>query len=432
MSETDHPTLKLLPSAASGNCAGAHRADAPMPWSGRAACLAVRMGAHVTSLWIPGGLGLGAAVALGFARFAYSLLMPAMQRDLHWSYMQAGVPSTAMAAGYLLGSMLSTRVERALGIKQVFMGALVLTGASLLAMAAFRASAVLFLLRFVTGLLTRWVFIYGFSLAARAGAPLNRSTLFTAVYGAGAGLGMVLSGLLLPSVLESHWGWQGGWLMLGILSLIAAALAFPAVRRSPPGPPARALGASDSLRPLRPILVAYFAYGAGYFALMTFVIVYLRDAGYGQARIVDFWVTTGLAVSLSVFVWAPLLARLRGGWGVALTTGQLIAGALVLLSLRGETALYLSAVLLGGSLMVSALAHLDYARELVSPAGWTPVIAAMTVMFSLGQALGPALCGWVSDHGGLRSGMFAAIGLLLLCIAAASLQRGTRQGQRMR
>ncbi len=375
------------------------------------------------SLWVPAGLALGVAAALGFARFAYSLLLPAMQSDLHWTYAQAGSLGTAMAAGYLLGSLVTASVERAVGTSRAFRGGLVVTALSLLAMALFRNYPVMLVLRFITGLVTSWVFIAGYSLAARAGAAVDRSTLFTAVYAAGAGLGMVLSGLLLPPALASGWGWPAGWLLLGALTLIVVVLTLPAVRRIPHTDSVASGGASGSLRGLRPVLFAYLAYGAGYFALMTFVITYLRTAGYGHARIVDFWIIAGIAASLSMLLGGPLLARLRGSGGVALTTGVLIASALVLLMMRGRIALIVSALLFGGSLMASAFAHLDYARELVPPQAWTRVIAAMTVMFSFGQAVGPALCGWIADSGGLRAGMFAAIGLLLLCIASAALQR---------
>lgn len=381
---------------------------------------------YAVPLWVPAGLALGAAAALGFARFAYSLLLPAMRGDLHWGYAQAGSLGTAMAAGYLLGSLLTAPVERKFGTARVFVGSLGLTAVSLLAMALFRDYAILLVLRFLAGLVTGWVFITGFSLAAHAGAAANRSTLFTAIYGAGAGLGMVSSGLLLPPVLASDWGWMGGWLTLGLLTLLALLLTLPAVRRTPSASASAAGGTASGLRALRPILLAYLAYGAGYFALMTFVVVYLRHAGYGPARILDFWIAAGLAISLSMFLWVPLLGRLRGSRGVALTTGVLIAGALSLLLFHGVMALYVSAALFGGSLLASAFAHLDYARELVPPAAWTKVIAAMTVVFSLGQTLSPVLCGWVADQGGLRVGMAVAIALLVLCVASASLQRGTR------
>jgi hypothetical protein len=126
-----------------------------------------------------------------------------------------------------------------------------------------------------------------------------------------------------------------------------------------------------------------------------------------------------------MIVWGPLLGRLRGSGGVVLTTSVLIASGLVLLLLHGIAAVMLSATLFGGSLMASAFAHLDYARGLVPSHAWTRIIAAMTVMFSLGQTAGPLLCGSIADYGGMRIGMFSAIGLLVLCIALASLQRGS-------
>lgn len=380
------------------------------------------------SLWVPARLALGTAAALGFARFAYSLLLPAMRSDLHWNFAQAGSLGTAMAAGYLLGSLSIVSVERRLGTARVFTGCLVLTAATLLATGLFRDYTILLLLRFIAGLVTGGAFIAGFTLAARAGAASDRSTLFTVIYSSGGGVGMVLSGWLLPPVLTHGWGWPGGWLLLGTMTLVAIALVIPAVARVPRTVDSATVGTKVSLGHLRPLLLAYLLYGAGYYALMTFVIVYLRGAGYDNAHIVDFWIAAGLAVSISMFLWGPLLERIRGSRSVALTTGVLIASGLVLLLLHGFFAVMLSATLFGGSLMASAFAHLDYARELVPSHAWTRIIAVMTVMFSLGQMTGPLLCGAIADHGGLRVGMFTAIGLLILCIALASRQRGSLAG----
>ncbi len=51
------------------------------------------------------GLALGPAVALGLARFAYSLLLPPMRADLHWTVTLAGTMNTAGAVGYLAGAI---------------------------------------------------------------------------------------------------------------------------------------------------------------------------------------------------------------------------------------------------------------------------------------------------------------------------------------
>lgn len=379
--------------------------------------------AATPSLWVAFGLAAGTAAALGLARFAYSLLLPTMQIDLHWSYAQAGTLNTAIAAGYLLGALLMPRLEHRFGARRTFLGGLLMTGLALLVTALFRNYPALLALRFAAGLATAWVFVSGFSLAARAGANANRSTLFTSIYMTGVGLGMALSGVLLPSLLASGRGWQAGWLALGILTLFAAFLAVPAVRRVPAASALPSGAEEFSLRGLRPIFFAYFIYGAGYFALMTFVIAYLHASGYSERGIVEFWIIIGLAMTVSMFLWGPLLARLRSGWGVAATTGVFIVSALMLLLLRGETAIFISALLFGGSILASAFSQLDYARRLTPPQVWTRLIAGLTVVFSLGQMLGPALCGWVSDLDGLRAGMFTAMGLLLVCIVAALLQR---------
>jgi Uncharacterised MFS-type transporter YbfB len=54
-----------------------------------------RVQAHQTSLWVVAGLAMAPAVALGLARFAYALLLPAMRADLGWSYANAGAMNTA-------------------------------------------------------------------------------------------------------------------------------------------------------------------------------------------------------------------------------------------------------------------------------------------------------------------------------------------------
>ena len=56
-------------------------------------------------------LSLGTASALGFGRFAYGLLLPAMRDDLGWSLTEAGAMNTANGLGYLVGAMAAAAVE---------------------------------------------------------------------------------------------------------------------------------------------------------------------------------------------------------------------------------------------------------------------------------------------------------------------------------
>jgi len=81
------------------------------------------------------GLALGPAVALGLARFAYALLLPAMRSDLSWSFTQAGTINTANASGYLIGALIAAPVITRIGGRRAFLGSLLLTALALTACA---------------------------------------------------------------------------------------------------------------------------------------------------------------------------------------------------------------------------------------------------------------------------------------------------------
>lgn len=402
-----------------------------MPRSADSACLAgcnraAKPFTRTTpSLWVAAGLAMGTVVAIGLARFAYSLLLPAMRGDLHWTYAQAGSLNAAISLGYLVGALLTPRAERAIGGRRGFLAGMFATVAGLLATAMFRDLYTLLTLRFLTGIALGPIFICGFSLASRAGAASNRSTLFSSVYAAGLGLGIVLSGVMLPPLLGTTGDWPKGWLMLALLGLAATLLAIPATRRSPEAAAVSANAAQrHSLRGLTPLLLAALLYGAGYFALVTFVIAYLRASGYSQAHVLEFWIAAGVALMVTMPLWGRVLPHFHGGWGVAITNALLIVSAGMVVFGHSQSLVVLASVLFGASVLVSGFSQFDYGRRLTTPENWTRVIAALTAAFCAGQTLGPIFCGWMSDTGGLRAGMFAAIGLLCLCVVAALLQRG--------
>ena len=174
------------------------------------------------------GLALGPAVALGFARFAYALLLPGMRADLSWSFAQAGTMNTANAVGYLVGALLATPLSHRTGARAAFAGSLLLTALALLASAASGAFAVLLALRLLAGAAGAVVFIVGATLAAglASGGSNGRTASVLGVYFAGGGLGVAVSGLLIPVLrpgrapaggagggsVSARWLWPERWL----------------------------------------------------------------------------------------------------------------------------------------------------------------------------------------------------------------------------
>src|SRR5690349_2658853 len=126
------------------------------------------------------GLSAGAAVALGFSRFAYGLLLPPMRADLGWSYAEAGALNTANGAGYIVGALVAAWFAGRWGTARVFLAGFALSTLILFLTAATASFSVLFALRTVGGLSTALTFILGAGLAAAicpAQEPRRRGTL---------------------------------------------------------------------------------------------------------------------------------------------------------------------------------------------------------------------------------------------------------------
>lgn len=380
-----------------------------------------------TPLRVVAGLAMAPLVALGFARFAYALLLPAMRADLGWSYADAGAMSTANAAGYLAGALLAAPVAARLGGKVSFIAGLGLTAAALVASGLTASFAALLALRAITGAAGAIAFIVGggFAAAAGAGGGPGRAPLALGIYFGGGGLGIVVSALAIPPLL-AHQGWQEGWVCLGALSFAALALAWPALARArPPAPmPAGPSERGWSLRPMTPVLASYALYGAGYIAYATFIIAFLRkEQGFTPDEVSLFWAVLGSAAAAGAFIWGPLLGRLRAGWGVAVTVGGVEFGVVLPLCASGRAAAYLSAVLFGGAFLAVVAAVTSFARRAAPPHAWTAAIGALTVAFALGQCVGPVLSGALSDGtNGVWAGLLLSAGILLASILLAALQ----------
>src|SRR5690625_2378591 len=81
---------------------------------------------------IPWALAGGTAVTVGFARFGYALILPAMQSSLKLNYTQAGWLNTSNALGYLLGAVLTVILVKRLGNHRLFVAGLIVNTMDLL------------------------------------------------------------------------------------------------------------------------------------------------------------------------------------------------------------------------------------------------------------------------------------------------------------
>lgn len=382
------------------------------------------------------GLALGPAVALGFARFAYALLLPAMRSDLGWSYAEAGLLNTANAVGYLVGAVGGTGLAPHLNPRRAFITGLAVTTLAVAGSAATGNLIVLSLLRAVSGASGAVVFIAGAALTAQLAADNrvgHQSALVVGIFSAGAGAGIVASGVVVPALLDATGprGWPVGWLAMGVLAVGASSAAALAARRTalPPSPPSGTTPRWRAACPA-PAAVGYALFGAGYIAYATFIIAYLRHERMSAADISAFWIVLGLASIAAAFAWGRPLARLRGGRGPAAVMTVVLAGAVLPVVVSGLVAAFASAVLFGGSFLAVVTAVITLAQRTVPAHAITASIGALTVAFALGQCAGPVLAGVISDGpAGVRAGLLVSAAILSVGILASLAQREPSAGR---
>lgn len=371
------------------------------------------------AVWIALLLAAGPASAFGLARFAYAVLLPPMQADLDWSYATAALLNTVNAAGYLIGALVAARVGRRLGVRQAFLLSLVTTAVALGASALSTLLPVLLGLRLIAGATGAVTFILGAALTASLASanPERSSALLMGVYVAGGGLGIVVTGLLLPATLAwypAELGWRIGWAVLGVVGILAWLMAAPAARRVPEPPP-RPAGSRAPVRGMIPLLSGYTLFGAGYIAYMTFIVALLRGDGATDVQVSVFWIVLGLAAIGGGFAWSPVIGRLSGGRAPALLMVVVALGAgLPLFGSHPVLALG-SAVLFGATFLALVGSVTHAAHRVLDPHQVTDGIGILTVGFAIGQSIGPLLSGILADSAdGVRAGLALSVAVVLV------------------
>ncbi|MCP5081695.1 MAG: YbfB/YjiJ family MFS transporter [Alphaproteobacteria bacterium] len=381
------------------------------------------------------GLSLGPAVSNGYARFAYGLLLPAMREDLTWNFTQAGWINTANAIGYLLGSLLALGFISRWGARVLFIAGFALTAAALMASALTRDLWLLSVWRVVAGIGGAPVFIAGGAMASALFAEDKaKNALAIAVYFGGGGLGMLLTGAVLPFMIDWYAVtiWPYAWWLLGLASHLFFLPAFWAALAAPEPAPAQPTGDGRRRRGIPvfamvPALAAYFMFGVGYIVYITFLIAWMRGEGAGTGLVAGTWGIMGVMVMASPFIWSKVLAKAMGGGAIALTSLAVGAGIMLPLAVAGPVGMLTSAILFGASFFMVPTSTTTFGRKNLPSEQWGPSLALFTTVFSIGQIIGPVGAGMIADTTGSTGTGLALAGAVLFAGALIGiLQRPLR------
>ncbi len=362
------------------------------------------------------------AVVNGFGRFAYALLLPPMRADLQWDYALSGWLNTANSFGYGVGALLGMVLLAHYRPAVLFVAGLVATVATLFMCAFTHDLLAMIAWRFLSGVGSAWVFACGGALiATKYGAQPARAAAAIAIYYAGGGLGIVLSGLLLWPVLGGAWTWSVGWLILGVAGALFAVL--PARIALSIGGATSRVGAPEhapvSVTTFKPLMVAYFIFGVGYIVYLTFVIAWMREMQLSVAASVGVWVLLGAAVMASGQAWRGAMARWQSAHTFAAATLLTGVGTALPLLSNHPTVLLASAVLVGGAFFMAPGAVMAFIRANLPAAQWAKAMNLMTCIFAIGQGIGPVIAGEIADRWSMNAAMlFGAVALGVAALIA--------------
>jgi predicted MFS family arabinose efflux permease len=381
--------------------------------------------AHIARLILL--LSLTPVIGLGIGRFAYSLVLPDMRDTLGWSYSAAGFMNTINAAGYLAGALLAAGLAKRFGLVALVHWGTLACVASLALCALSGNFVILSVARLIVGVGAAIGFVASGALSATlAQTRPERANFLLSLFYAGPGLGILLSGLIAPFLLQAF-GPGSWWIVWWAMTLLTGVLMLPLLLTRFDTGPAIAITAAPvkfAIRPVLIYLIGYFLFGAGYIAYMTFMIAYVRDAGGGAAEQSGFWCLIGLSAFVTPWVWRRVLALDRGGISAGIILAVNAIGAAIPLLGHSTALLTVSALVFGVSFFAIVGSTTAFVRFNYPHVQWPTGIAALTIAFGIGQTLGPTLTGAITDAlGSLSYALNAGAVMLVLGAIAMACQK---------
>ena len=394
--------------------------------------------------WVVIFMGLLTTIAAhGFGRMSYTIILPAMKDGLGFDYTQLGLLGTGNFIGYLTMAIIGGFLAAHFGTRIVITAALVLMGITMILTGVAQSFGFAFTMRLMTGLGNGAAYVPAMALGS-AWFTMKKRGFATGIVSAGIGAGTLISGLVVPPILTAFGanGWRFSWYVLGGAVLLVSVFVYRFVRSNPnemglqqvgsekseaakqASAAAESASASSWMGTVKRVIkmgsvwylgLVYFFYGLSYIIYMVFFAAYLvKEMGHSQEWAGGLWALVG---GLSIFcgvIWGKISDLLGRSRGAALAYLVLGLSYIVYALIKVDFGFYLSAVLFGLTAWsiptIMAAAAGDFVGPRLAPAG----LGFITLFFGIGQALGPALGGYLADVSGSFTLPFLIAGVLSL------------------
>ncbi|HEY3275337.1 MAG TPA: MFS transporter [Syntrophorhabdaceae bacterium] len=377
----------------------------------------------------------------GFGRMSYSVILPSMKEGLALDYTQIGFIAMGNFIGYLCLAVIGGFLAARFGVRKVAFASLLVMGISLFLTGFAESFGSAFFLRLITGMGNGASYVPLMALPA-AWFVMRKRGFATGIVAAGIGIGLTISGLILPYFISSHGrdGWRYAWHLLGGIVFLLSFVCYAFLRDSPADKGVSIYGGGDEPKsgPRVTLFSAwkdvvgqkeiwklgsvYFMYGFSYIIYLTFFVAYLtKEMGLTTARAGALFALLGIFSIFCGIVWGSISDVVGRRYGSMLAYLTLAISYMIFTFWKGPGGFYVSAIVFGITAFsipaIMAAAAGDAVGGRLAPAA----LGFITLFFGIGQAFGPPVAGWIKDATGSFAHAFLLSALVSLVGAAGSL-----------
>ncbi len=350
-----------------------------------------------TYLFLIGGI-FSLIIAMGIGRFAYTPILPLMQKDLSLSNTTAGYIASSNYAGYLLGAILAGAIPFKKYRTNLLRVSLIISILTTALMGLTYSNLLWNVLRFLSGFASAFVLVLASGIVLDKLAAIRKTSWSGLFYG-GVGLGIFLSSLMIPN-LNHLFRWEGTWIGLAVVSGILAIFVW--IWLDDPPSVVKKKNKQDIIVKVPPtkwliwLIIAYGLEGLGYIVTGTFIVSIAEKTSYFHNGATLVWMMVGLAAIPSCLIWSLLAKK----WGyiksLVLAMAMQSLGIAMPVFWMSKTSFVISALLFGATFMGITTLATTVGREM-NPSDSSRTIGILSAIYALGQLIGPTLAGVLSS-----------------------------------
>jgi predicted MFS family arabinose efflux permease len=335
------------------------------------------------------------ALAIGIGRFSYTPILPYMLEELKISKTNGGLIASWNFFGYLCGSLLSILSFFKRKIKFVFFISVLTSILTTLLMSFYNVVIDFIAIRFVAGLSSAFVLIFGTALILPSIQEVGKKSLSTSHF-MGVGFGIVISSILVSILGNYGFNWSDLWIGVAILSIILAIPIFLFTPNEMNSNENNKSSSSYSNLSFNLITLSYGLYGFGYVILGTFISTMARETVGLQSTEVYVWLLVGLAGIPMVIFWPWFGKKIGNDLALFLACAIMGLGIIMPILIENQIGIIFASILLGATFIpITALAFLE--GQIRYSGSIRVSTAILTTAFSIGQMIGPYFGGLIID-----------------------------------